>query len=272
MRTVIFFALLAALAFAIDVECNGTVSDTKNKQSYAFDLSSLHHNDQTYIDSLFYRTDTSIYYVNFCGQTASACDTDDTSVCIRLPDGQDYKYLNGGSTTTQKISMAETGSPQNSVVVTYSDGDSCGTGGKYKTKIVINCQTTAVPGFFYSMDEDNECDATLYMYSAAGCGEIVPYVDPHEDDGSTDGGEIFAMVVLIVLAVGLVVYFAGGALYQWKVKEAQSFPEFSSTENSGAPFLLLLRMVSCSLATAARGVTTFLSKPILTSNHFFFLL
>jgi len=226
MRAIIFVALLAAFAFANDVECKGTVSDTVNKHSYTFDLSSLHHNDQTYVDTLFFRTDTQIYYVNFCGQTASACESDDTSVCIRIPNGSDYQYVNGGSTSTQKITIAEGGqSPQNSCTVTYSNGAKCGNS-QYKTKIIVNCQNNAVPGFFYDIDQPNDCEATLYMYSAAGCGEDAPYVEPTDDSSGMDGGEIFAMVVLIILAVAIVLYFGLGAVYQWKVKEAQSGREY----------------------------------------------
>jgi len=231
MRTVAFVvAVLAALAIAKDVVCNGTVTDTKNHHSYAFDLSPLHHNDQTYVDSLWFRTDeNNIYYVNFCGQTASACDSDDTSVCIRLPDGDDYKYVNGGSTSTQKISIAEAPnqSPQNSVTVTYSKGDKCGASGVYKTKIYVNCQQGAEPGYFYDIDETNECEVTLYMYSSAGCGVDVPYVEPSEEDSSAaGGGDVAATVILVILIVGFAAYFVVGGIYQWKVKGASSFREF----------------------------------------------
>jgi len=158
--------------------CAGVVKDEKKHRAYEFDLSMLHHNDSTYVDKLWYRTqDNTIYYVNFCGQTASACDTDDTSVCIRIPDGPDFRYVNGGSTSTQTISIAEdpNQSPDSSVTVTYSNGDKCGSG-YFKTKMYINCQQTANPGYFYNIDRPNKCEATLYMWSAAGCGKEVPYV------------------------------------------------------------------------------------------------
>jgi len=227
---VLAVAALAALAVAIDVPCNGTISDTKNHHSYAFDLSPLHHNDQTYVDSLWFRTvENNIYYVNFCGQTASACDSDDTSVCLRLPDGDDYKYVSAGSTTSQKLSIAEAPnqSPQNSVTVTYSKGDKCGESGVYKTKIYVNCMKDADPGYFYDIDETNDCEATLYMYSSSGCGVDVPYVDPVDpDDSSTDGGEVFATVALVIIFVGAALYFGIGAVYQWKVNQASSAKEY----------------------------------------------
>jgi len=224
MRT--FIIALAALAVAVAaVECKGTVSDVKNKRSYEFDLSSLHHDDSAYVDTLWYRTDDNvIYYVNFCGQTASACESQDTSVCIRLPEDPEYKYAGGGKTSTQKITIAEARdqSPSSSVTVTYSDGDSCG-GGKYKTKIFVNCQQTANPGYFYDIDQPNECEATLYMWAAAGCGKDVPYVPPA---GSMDGGEVFSIVMLCIILFGLVAYFAIGAVYQWKFKDAHAASEF----------------------------------------------
>jgi len=227
MRTVFLVALVfAAFAFANDVNCNITLSDTKNHHSYNFDLTPLHHPDTTYIDSLWYRTtDNNIYYVNFCGQTASACDSDDTSVCLRLPDGDDYKYVNAGSTSTQKAALGDEGSPQNTIVVTYSNGDKCESG-TYTTHLSLTCQPDANPGFFHDIDNDNDCDVTLYMYSASACGKDVPYVDPSDDSSGMDGGETFAMIVLIILAVAIVVYFAAGAFYQWKVKEATEVSDF----------------------------------------------
>jgi len=162
------------------MECGGVVSDVEHHRSYKFDLSSLYHDETTYIDTLWYRTaDNVIYYFNFCGQTASACESDDTSVCIRIPDGDVYKYLSGGKTSTQTLSLAEDPSqtPDSSVTVTFSDGDKCGDG-NYKTKVYVNCQQDAVPGYFYDIQETSECEATLYMWSAAGCGKEVPYVDP----------------------------------------------------------------------------------------------
>jgi len=162
-------------------ECGTTILDEKNKRAYYFDLSRLHHDDHTYVDTLWFRTDDNvIYYVNFCGQTASACESPDTSVCIRIPDGEDYKYVSGGSTSTQNITIAEAQgqSPSSSVTVTYSNGDKCGSG-TYKTKMYVNCQATANPGYFYNIDVKNECEVTLYMWSAAGCGVEVPYPDSH---------------------------------------------------------------------------------------------
>jgi len=227
MRTV-FIALALLAASAAAVECSGTVSDTTNHRSYEFDLSSLHHDDTTYVDSLWYRTDDNvIYYVNFCGQTASACENPDTSVCIRYPDGEDYKYVGGGKTSTQKISIAEAPdqSPSSSVTVTYTDGESCGSG-NHKTKIFVNCQQTANPGYFYNIDQPNECDATLYMWAAAGCGKDVPYVEPSDEGSSgTDGGEVAAIVILVLLLVAVVAYFVIGGFYNYKFKEARTVPE-----------------------------------------------
>jgi len=239
---VIALAFLAATAAA--VECVGTISDVKNHRSYQFDLSSLHHDDSTYVDTLWYRTDdNTIYYVNFCGQTASACESEDTSVCIRVPDGDDYKYNGGGRTSTQKITIAEASdqSPSSSVTVTYSNGDNCAaTNGNYKTKIYVNCQQTANPGYFYNIDQPNSCDATLYMWAAAGCGKEVPYVDPPDDDSSADAGETVAIVILVILLVSVVVYFAAGAVYNWKVNGASEVSEFIIHKDfwTSLPFLV----------------------------------
>jgi len=158
-------------------QCGGTVLDEKNKRAYHFDLSGLHHDDQTPIDTLWYRTDKNvIYYVNFCGQSAAGCSSGDTSVCIRQPNGSAYKFVSGGSTSSQNISLAEdpSQSPDKSVTVTYSHGDKCGNG-YYTTKFYVNCQPGAIPGYIYRFEETNECEAVLYIWSAAGCGKEVPY-------------------------------------------------------------------------------------------------
>jgi len=151
------------------VKCEATL--THAGASYHYDLNPLYHDDHTYVDNLWYRTeDNNVYYVNFCGQTAMACETKDTSVCIRYSDGGDVKFVNGGSTSTQEFSITKGQPIGQSITVTYSDGAKC-QGGKKKTKLVVNCKEDAKPGFFYDIDETNDCEATLFMYSASGCGK-----------------------------------------------------------------------------------------------------
>ena len=187
----LFVALAVVVAVVSATQCSGVVNDIMRHRSYEFNLSMLHHNDSVYVDTLWYRTeDNRIFYVNFCGQTASVCESQDTSVCIRVPDGDDYKYISGGSTSTQKISIAEAKdqTPSTSVTVTYSDGGQCDNGGRYKTKMYVNCQETANPGFFYGIDETNSCEPILYMWSSAGCGKRVPYIDPSDSSSSPAPG------------------------------------------------------------------------------------
>jgi len=182
----IIVALLFLSVSAVDVKCTQTIRDPTKQRVYEFDLSSLHHDDSTYVDTLWYRTDNNtIYYMNFCGQTASACDDTDTSVCIRVPDGGDYKYVNGGKTTSQKITEAEASgqSYQSSVTVTYTTDRKCGSD-YFKTKVYVNCQPTATPGYFYDIDESNECMPILYMWAAAGCGKEMPGPYPYSSDSS----------------------------------------------------------------------------------------
>lgn len=222
-------ALLASVALA-QIKCEGTVSDTRNKKSYHYDLSSLYHDDAGQ-DVLWYRSDDdTIYYVNPCGQSSSACMAPDTCVCIRKEyndptSGTTYDFISGGKTSTQKISIAEASgqSPSSSVTVSYTDGDSCGSG-HYSTKLYVNCQPDANPGYFYNMNKKNDCEVTLFMWSAAGCGTEVPYVGPPGGDGS--GSSVAAIVILVLILVGVAAYFAGGAVYQWRVKQAQTPREF----------------------------------------------
>jgi len=146
---------------------------TKDGSSYLFDLRALNHGPSATVDTLWYRTsDNDIYYINFCGQTAAPCNDDDTSVCLRVHDSGDYKYINAGSTSTQEFSITHGLTFGKSITVTYSDGAKCGMGTK-KTHLVVNCQDGATPGYFYDMEEISECESTLYMYSSAGCGAPV---------------------------------------------------------------------------------------------------
>jgi len=189
-------ALLFLSVSAVNVKCKGTVTDPQTLRSYEFDLSSLHHDESVYIDPLWYRTDKNvIYYVNFCGQTASACETDDTSVCLRIPAGSEYNYTSGGSTSTQTLSRAEDPSVSidSSVTVTYSKGEKCGSGYR-KTKIYVNCKENANPGFFYDISEGGECESTLYMWSAAGCGKELPGPLPSSSSSSSGNDECSATI------------------------------------------------------------------------------
>jgi len=178
----LFIALTAVAVVASALQCGGIINDDEHQRAYEFDLSILHHDNSTQTDPLWYRTeDGKIYYVNFCGQTASGCDADDTSVCINISD----KYVSGGSTSTQTLSIAEAPNQtaETSVTVTYSHGDKCGNG-YYKTKIYVNCNETAKPGFFYKIEQPNECESILYMWSAAGCGKEVPYTPSSSSSSS----------------------------------------------------------------------------------------
>jgi len=186
---------VVAVTSAKDVKCDTVIVDPKTQIAYSYDLSSLHHDDKTYIDSLWYRTpENHIYYVNFCGQTASACESNDTSVCMRIPDGGDFKYISGGSTSTQEFSLGE--DPLKSIVVTYSNGDKCDNSSRtYQTKIIVNCQPTAEPGFFYDVDETDKCQPILFMYSAAGCGKSVGSSSSSSSSGSVTPTDFCAATV-----------------------------------------------------------------------------
>jgi len=162
--------------------CDVTLSDEKKKVSYEFNLTSLYHDNSSAVDYFWYRSaENNIYYVNFCGQSAAGCSRHDTSVCIRLDGQTGHKFVSGGSTSTQKFASTQGKRIYESVTVTYSNGEDCDAyGGKKVTNIVINCQSTATPGYIYDMDEINQCETTLYMWSSAGCGKRVPYVDPYQ--------------------------------------------------------------------------------------------
>jgi len=176
MKAIVFvcLALLLVVASGNDVKCETNIVDPATGFSYYYDLSILHHDNQTFVDSLWFRTRGNvIYYVNFCGQTAAGCTSGDTSVCIRSPNGSGFSYVSGGSTSTQNISIIDVPgkSPKDGVTVTYSDGGMCNSSVPRQTKIHIFCQKGAVPGFFYDIDDSDPCSVILFMYSSAVCGE-----------------------------------------------------------------------------------------------------
>jgi len=205
MRCVfVVLTAVAMLAAATDLKCGSVITDPMGDISYEFDLSSLHHDESLYIDDLWYRTeDGFIYYVNLCGRSSSPCASDDTSVCVRHPVGDGFKYEGGGKTNTQKISIAEAEgqSPNTSITVTFSDGYNCGSG-QYKTKIYINCNPSVKYSYFYNVEQPNECEAILYMWSPAGCGNVQSTSDAGNKVGLVVGAVLVCVVVVVAIIVG----------------------------------------------------------------------
>lgn len=63
------------------------------------------------------------------------------------------------------------------------------------------------------------------MWSIAGCGTEVDPGEPSESE-KKGGGFGAGSVILIILIVCVVVYFAAGAVFQWKVRGASTPREF----------------------------------------------
>jgi len=170
VSVVAIIAAFVMIACGKDVKCQSFVTDPNTGKTYYYDISPLYHNDSVYIDVIWLRLPNGeIYYVNFCGQTSSACEEEDTTVCIRLHDGPGWKYVSGGSTSTQKITASDRPdypSPE-TVLVTYSHGVKCGTG-RYTTKFYITCRGVD-PGFIYNFENSSFCEGSLFLYSVAGC-------------------------------------------------------------------------------------------------------
>jgi len=237
MRSILLALAIVACIYVVagEVNCSTTIKDDEKKQAFYFDLNPLYHGPG-HSDDVFYRvpdSDGDVILINVCGQTTAECASD-TSVCFQKSTPQDYVFYQMGKTSSQNFTHEEhwekpeqaNGDDRYShgLVVTYT-GQSCPFDGSrtFKATLEIFCSNSD-PGFIYEYTATNSgCDVVMKMDSVYGCGKSVPYV---KDDDGTSGGEVFATVVLVLLLVGVILYFGIGAFYQWKVNHASTFSEF----------------------------------------------
>ena len=208
---------LVATAFAND-KCY--YSHKKGGKSYNYDLTRVYHpigsSDSFYIQD---PTSMNTYYVNLCGEsyysTSGYYDCmPGSSICRK---DLNYRYSSYGLLESQSIvPCTETDVVVGQgITVTYSRGDACGSG-KKSASVHVRCSDTADPGFLYDVTESNDdCNAIIYMYSVVGCAEV-----------KSAGGLGAGGIILIILVVLVVAYFVGGAIYQWKFKEAKEPLDF----------------------------------------------
>jgi len=207
----VFVALVVA-SFVAAEPFNCTAIITESGGKYQYNLTSLYH-DVQFSDSLYYMSSTGdLTYINLCGDTTTVCSPA-SPVCKR---SGLWSTMGFGDLETQNIKQLELSGYDrgNGVTVEYTKGEYCpGTSGS-AAKLHIVCGTDeAVTSLSISSDG---CTVTATIKSKAGCGVLV---------GGLSGGELFATIVLILLAVGIVLYIAIGMIVNWKVKGAQTVPE-----------------------------------------------
>ena len=203
------FVVLAAVAMTAlsqddPYQCQKNISYTKQKKTFFYDFTPLYH-DASGLDTIMKRFDSNVMYFNPCGICSSKCYTPDSAVCLRAAS---WVYYSSGDLKTQVISASNWKSAQvgKSAMISYTNGDSgeCEKDRKRSTDLHVICDPTAVAAYFMEDYSVKDCKYTFYLYSAAGCGTEVPY------QGSSNGGETFATVVLILFFVGFPLYFIIG--------------------------------------------------------------
>jgi len=209
------FALIAAFAVVCmaQTDCNPIVTFS-NGAKYQFDLSGLWHAAGE-DDKLIANDDNmNKYYMNICGEvtTGSTGNCKGASVCQESLDGNDN---NAGMLSTQKWSTSNDTEPGKGIVVSYTDGTKCSNGDPRQTKISITCDPNVVNPLIDIVLEESHCSYSVHITSKYGCGTAA----------GGDAGEIVALVILLILIVGLILYFVIGAIYQKKVKDASNLRE-----------------------------------------------
>jgi len=209
-------ALLVVLAVLVvvslaDVDCKPTVefSDGKN---YSFDLTGLCH-AKTADDYHARDEDYNDYYFNICGEvsTASQAECAGAAVCQYAASGD---YYNAGSLSTQAFTAnTEVKQPGQGIIVTYSGGQQCSSGSR-QTAIYLECDPTVEQPIFKEVEEADHCAYKVHATSKYACGV------------SAGGSDTAGLVILLIIIIAVVLYFAIGAIYQKKVKNASTAREY----------------------------------------------
>jgi len=212
MRTslVIAVALLAWVCLA-DVSCTPEI-ESSDGNTYKFDLSGLKH--KVGEQDLVARDDMNTYYMNICGQVseASTAECSGAAVC-QLTIGGDHN--NAGSLNSQSFKENNKVDAGKGITVVYDDGKPCSSGDTRATTIYIECDEDVNEPIFKTVEETTHCSYIIHMISKHGC-----------PTGTSSPGETAALVILLILIFGLILYFAIGAFYQKKFKDASTFREY----------------------------------------------
>jgi len=207
---------LVSLVAAVDgpFNCTAIVLDDAHGKAYSYDLSRLYHEPQL-SDSLYYQDPltTELTYVNLCGTTTTQCSPS-SPVCKR---SGLWSTMGFGDLYTQQIVLIEAEGVDSGkgVTVHYSQGEYCpGSAGTSSTINVLCGDDEAVTDVSLSKDG---CSIVITIKSQAGCGTPETYPG--------GAGDTFAIVLLILIIVGVILYIGIGMIVNWKVKGATTVRE-----------------------------------------------
>ena len=210
-RTTALAALVAALlAVSHANQCRPEVKFSNGK-TYTFDLEKLRHpdgQDDTLISS---DPDYNSYAINICG---SSHDCPGHAVCQETITGDRYGC---GKYTAQQVEADPSAEPGKGIIVKYTKGVACNAGPERSTTIYMKCDKDAEDAILDQVQE-GDCAYSLNIMTKWACGT----------EGGSSGGsaDVAAIVILVLVVCARPVYFAVGAVYQWKVKGAKEPKEF----------------------------------------------
>jgi len=195
MRTLLVICAVAAVVFA-DAQCGGTIVSSGKK--YEYDLTTLKRQPtDTHVAT---DPDYNYYYINFCDVTNAGC-SENSAVCQRAAN---YNYYSCGdaSTATYLVPEDKTIAAGQGISVKYVNGDKYSSGLERQAIVTVICdpEQTGPEGDWIDVHEV----ANIYYLSvehAAGCGVA---------KGGSGGGDTFAVAMLIIIFVGLFLYFVVG--------------------------------------------------------------
>jgi len=211
---VVFIALLAAVCIA-QTNCEPEIT-FGDGSVWKFNLTGLWHAKGQDDKIVAQDSDLNNYYINVCGETTTASDDEckGASVC---QEGLAYDHHNAGSLKSQTFSYDNSTEPGKGLIITYGNGDTCSGGDVRTTNLILVCDPYCESPLVDTAKEIAHCAYSIRITSKYACGE----------KGSSSGGagETFALVVLLILLIGAVLYFAIGAVYQKKKKDASNLRE-----------------------------------------------
>jgi len=208
----VVLAVLAAVSIA-QTNCQPEI-EFSDGNKYKFDLTGLWHKAGDK-DTLQCRDDDyNTYYMNICGEVSehSQSECSGASVCQETLSGN---YNNAGTLASQTFQPNPNTEAGKGLVVVYGDGKQCSSGDKRTTSIYIECDPQVEEPIIQPATADY-CKYTVRMTSKYGCGK----------SAGAGGGDTAAIVILLILICGLVLYFALGVVYQKFVKHAEAPVEY----------------------------------------------
>jgi len=190
-------------------ECKPVVVCSDGEE-WEFDLRKLRH-DPGQEDTLIGKEGGQSYYMNICGEVKTAADDacKGASVCQNALSGS---YKNCGLFASQTFLANNVSDPGKGIIVVYSNGDMCSSGTKRSTTIYLDCDESADEPLVMPVEEDS-CAYSVHISTKYACGY----------QGSSDTA---ALVILLILIFGFLLYFVLGAVYQKVAKGASTPREF----------------------------------------------